>query len=70
MSATQLDVFRVDESEAKLWLFKTDSLFDAMSKLRGKEPGKYLILSEETRRKQFYVVHKDGNVTFSQDEPG
>jgi len=69
MSTIQLDVFRIDENEAKQWLFKTDSLFDALSVLRGKGPGKYLILSEKTRRKRFYVVHEDGNVIFLQNEP-
>jgi len=69
MITTQLDVFRIDENKVRRWLFKTNSLFDALSILRGKGPGTYLIMSEKTRRERFYVVHGDGNVTFLQNEP-
>jgi len=61
--ATPLDVFRVEE-DARLWLFKNNSLFDALDIIRGKGPGTYLVESQKSGLKRFYKVDVYGKLSF------
>lgn len=63
-----LDVFRIETNDANTFLFRTESLFDALEMMREQGLGTYLVLSLRTRRKRFYEVRADGELLFRERE--
>jgi len=63
-----LDVFLIETNDANKFLFRTESLFDAIEMIREHGLGSYLVFSQNSRRKRFYEVKAGGEVLFRERE--
>ena len=64
-----LDVYRVVESnDVSKFLFRTDSLFDALELISKEGLGLYLVLSKNTQRKRLYEVMPSGELVFREQK--
>jgi len=64
MNAMPLDVYLVSTKDENTFLFRTESLFDALEMIRRQGLGTYLVLSQRTRHKRYYEVKVSGELVF------